>query len=123
MEEKKWRGKEERKREEIKEGRRERKERKQKGRRREAGSQRNFSPSSTHGIPTGWAYRCATGVRVKTFNNRLGPALTNGMETQQELGRVLGASELSGMNSSVVGPHGRATAGSCGGASLSHNIP
>lgn len=90
MEEKKWRGKEERKREEIKEGRRERKERKQKGRRREAGSQRNFSPSSTHGIPTGWAYRCATGVRVKTFNNRLGPALTNGMETQQELGSPRG---------------------------------
>lgn len=47
----------------------------------EAGNQQNFSQSNTHRIPTGWAYRCATGVRVKIFNNRMVPALPNGMET------------------------------------------
>lgn len=30
-------------------------------------------------------------MRVKIFNNRMVSALTNGMETEQELGRVLEA--------------------------------
>lgn len=57
----------------------------------EGKSQQTFLQSNAHTIPTGWAYRCATGVRVKIFNNRMVSALTNGIETEQELGRVLEA--------------------------------
>lgn len=57
----------------------------------EGKSQQTFLQSNAHTIPTGRAYRCATGVRVKIFNNRMVSALTNGIETEQELGRVLEA--------------------------------
>lgn len=122
MEEEKMAGRKKRRKRGDKEGReeggwRERKKRRKeknetreggRGERREQGeSQQTFLQHNAHRIPTGWAYRCATGVRVKIFNNRMASALTNGMETEQELGRVLEAfGMVPGINPSVAGLRG-----------------
>lgn len=61
--------------------------RKRGGRKEGGESQQNFLQSKAHRIPIGWAYRCATQVRVKIFNKRMVSALTNGMETPAGAGQ------------------------------------